>query len=80
MEIKVIGTGCDKCTKLYENTLQAVETLHLDASVEKVEDLMEIVRLGVMTSPSLMVNGKLMVSGHVASAEKIVQLLQKQLP
>lgn len=77
MVIKVIGTGCDKCDKLYENVQAAVEELNLDAEIIKVEDLMEIVTLGVMTSPSLMVDGKLVISGRAAKKEEIVKLLQK---
>ena len=77
MDIKVVGTGCEKCDKLYENTLSAVSQLGLDANVEKVEDLIEIVKLGVMTSPSLMVNGKVIISGRVAKTEEIVKALQK---
>lgn len=77
MIIKVIGTGCDKCDKLYENVQAAVEELNLDAEIIKVEDLMEIVTLGVMTSPSLMLDGKLVVSGRVAKKAEIIKLLQK---
>lgn len=77
MVIKVIGTGCDKCDKLYENVQAAVEELNLDAEIIKVEDLMEIVILGVMTSPSLMVDGKLVISGRVAKKAEIIKLLQK---
>lgn len=75
MEIKVIGTGCDDCARLYENTLEAVEELGIDATVEKVEDLIEIVKLGVMSVPSLMVDGKLLVKGKVASKAKLLELL-----
>ncbi|MCI2058644.1 MAG: thioredoxin family protein [Oscillibacter sp.] len=75
MIIKVLGEGCDKCRQLYENTQAAVAQLGLDAQVEKVEDLMEIVKLGVMTAPSLLVDGKLVVSGHAASTKSIVKLL-----
>jgi small redox-active disulfide protein 2 len=77
MTIKVLGEGCDKCTQLYENTKAAVAELGLEVEVEKVTDLIEIVRLGVMTSPSLMVDGKLVVSGQVASAKTIARLLRK---
>ncbi len=77
MIIKVIGTGCDKCDQLYENTKSAVEELGLNANIEKVEDLIEIVKLGVMSSPSLMVDGKLVVSGRIVSKEKIVELISK---
>ncbi len=76
MNIKVIGSGCDKCDKLYANLKAAVDELALDAEVEKVEDLIEMVKLGVMSSPSLMVDGKLLVSGRVVSKEKIIELLK----
>ena len=77
MHLKVIGTGCDKCDQLYANTKEAVAKLGIEAEIEKIEDLMEIVKLGVMTSPSLMKDGKLIVSGQVVSTDKIVKLLQK---
>lgn len=77
MEIKVIGTGCDKCSRLYENTLLAISRLGVDAQVQKVEALMEIIQLGVMSSPALMVDGKLLVSGQVASVDKIFALLKR---
>lgn len=78
MQIKVIGMGCDKCDALYANTLAAVEKAGITAQVEKVEDLVEIVRLGVMTAPSLMVDGKVVLSGRVATAKAIAALLQKE--
>lgn len=77
LDIKVIGTGCDKCDKLYENTQAALKELGIEANLQKVEDLLEIVKLGVMTSPSLMVNGKLIVSGQVVSKDKIVKHLSQ---
>lgn len=78
MNIKVIGTGCDKCDQLYENVKSAVEELGLSVNIEKVEDLIEMVKLGVMSSPSLIIEGKLVVSGRVVSKEKIIELLNKQ--
>lgn len=77
MNIKVIGTGCDKCDQLYENTKSAIEELGLNANIEKVEDLIEMVKLGIMSSPSLMVDGKLVVSGRIVSKEKIIELISK---
>ena len=77
MEIKVIGTGCDKCDLLYENTQEALRNLGMEANVEKVEDLVEIVKLGVMTSPSLMVDGKLVISGREAKTREIEKLLSR---
>lgn len=76
MDIKVIGTGCEKSDALYKNVQTAIKELDIDAEIEKVEDLIEIVKLGVMTSPSLMVNGKLVISGRVAKKEELVKLLR----
>ena len=78
MDIKVIGMGCDKCDALYANTLAALEKAGITARVEKVEDLVEIVRLGVMAAPSLMVDGKLVLSGRTATVQAIVKLLEKE--
>ena len=74
MEIKVIGEGCEKCDKLYENTCLAAKGLGLEASIDKVEDLMDIVRLGVMTTPSVMVDGKLIISGRVPKVKDIMKM------
>ena len=73
MEIKVIGTGCDKCDRLYENTQEALRNLGMEANVEMVE----IVKLGVMTSPSLMVDGKLLIRGREAKTREIEKLLSR---
>lgn len=77
MNIKVIGMGCKDCDTLYDNVLEAVNELGCDGQVEKVGDLIEIVKLGVMSAPSLMVDGKLVVSGRVAKKNEIIQLLKK---
>ncbi len=77
MVLKVIGAGCPDCGKMYTNTLEAVERLGIQATVEKVDNLVDIVRLGVMTAPSLLKDGELIVSGQVASVDKIMKLLQK---
>ena len=76
MEIKVIGSGCDKCGQLYGNTCEAVKNLNLNARVTKVEDLIEIVMLGVMTVPALMVDGKILSAGRVLKTPEIEKLLR----
>ncbi len=75
MNIKVIGTGCDKCDKLYDNTKLALDELGLNIEIEMVEDLIAMVKLGVMSTPSLMIDGKLVVSGQVVKKEKIIKIL-----
>lgn len=77
MNIKIIGSGCPDCSKLYDNTMEALQELHMEAEVEKIGDLIEIVKLGVLAAPSLMIDGKLVVSGKVAGRKEIVKLLKK---
>lgn len=61
----------NKCSKLFANVEEAVKNTGVKAEILKVEDLMEIVKLGIMVSPSLMINGKLVLSGTVPSVEKL---------
>ena len=78
MVIKVIGTGCEKCARLHQNVQQAVTELGVDAEIRKVEDLVEMVQLGVMSAPSLMIDGKLAVSGRVPSVKALKEILEAQ--
>ena len=78
MVIKVLGTGCEKCTQLYRNVQQTVEELGLDAEIQKVESLLELVQLGVMSTPSMMVDGKLVVSGRVPGVKALAGILRAE--
>lgn len=77
MDIKILGTGCPKCKTLEKITRDVVEQNSIDATVTKVEDIMEIMKYGVMTTPALVVNGKVEIKGRVPSAEEIKQVLTK---
>ena len=77
MDVKIIGEGCPDCSRLYDNTLAALAELGIQADVRKIGDLIEIVKLGVMSAPSLMVDGKLLIAGKVASQKEIVKVLKK---
>ncbi|PLX10058.1 MAG: thioredoxin family protein [Marinilabiliales bacterium] len=77
MNIKVLGTGCAKCKTLEKNTIAAVEEMKLDAVVEKVEDIMDIMKYGVMVTPALVADEKVIVKGIVPSVEEIKSLLSK---
>lgn len=77
MEIKVLGTGCAKCKTLEKVVKEVVEQNGIDAKVIKVENLMEIMKFGVMTTPALVIDGIVMVKGRVPSAEEIKNLLTK---
>lgn len=77
MEIKVLGTGCAKCKSLEKATREAVEKAGIDATVIKVEDIVEIMQFGVMTTPALVIDGEVMVKGKVPSVSEITKLLTK---
>jgi small redox-active disulfide protein 2 len=75
MEIKILGTGCPKCKTLEKLTQEVVTETGIDARVSKVEDIMEIMSFGVVSTPGLVVDGKVRVSGRVPSREEIIKFL-----
>lgn len=77
MEIKILGTGCAKCKSLEKLTREVVAQNGIDASITKVEDIMDIMKYGVMTTPTLVVNGIVEIKGRVPSAEEIKQVLSR---
>ncbi len=76
MIIKVLGTGCSKCGKLEENTKKAIEELKIDASIEKVTDFKKIIKYGVMQTPALVIDDKVLAAGKVLSVEEIKKFLE----
>jgi len=76
VNLKVLGTGCSNCKKLESLTRELVEELNIDAQVEKIEDIEEIMRTGVMSTPALLADGKLVVSGYVPSRDELTTLLE----
>lgn len=77
MEIKVLGPGCPKCKTLEKLTREVVEQNSIQATITKVEDIMEIMNYNVMSTPALVVNGKVEIKGRVPSAEEIKEILAK---
>ena len=77
MDIRILGPGCPNCKTLEKTTREVVEKNGIQATVSKVEDIMEIMQYGVMSTPALVVDGKVVVKGRVPSAEEIKQLLTK---
>lgn len=76
-EIKVLGTGCSKCTTLYDNVKSAVAELGIDATVEKEQDIMKIMEYNVMSTPALVVDGSVLSTGKVLTIEEVKKLLCK---
>ncbi len=75
MVIKILGAGCSKCEKLEKNLRKVLTDSDLDARLENVEELKEIVRYGVMTTPALVVDEKLVSVGKVLSVKELNQIL-----
>lgn len=76
MVIKILGTGCDKCEKMEQNVKIALEELNIDATVDKVAQLKEIVRYGVMSTPGLVIDDKVVSVGKSLSVKEIKKHLQ----
>ena len=79
MEIKILGTGCTNCKNLEKSTYNAVAELDLKASISKVEDIQQIMRYGVMRTPALVVDEKVILYGRVPSVSEIKELLLKTI-
>ncbi len=77
MDIKILGSGCAKCHALERAVRAAVERQGLDATIGKVEDIMEIMAYGVMMTPAMVVDNKVMVKGRVPSEDEIVEMLSR---
>ena len=70
-KIQILGTGCPKCKLLAANTADAVKALGIEAQIEKVEKIMDIMKFGVMTTPALVVDGVVKSAGKVLSPDEI---------
>ena len=77
MEIKILGTGCHKCNALEKLTREVVEQDGINATITKVEDIVEIMKYGVMSTPALVVDEKVQIKGRVPSIDEIRKVLTK---
>jgi len=77
MNIKILGTGCPKCKTLEKLTREVVEQNGIDATITKVEDIIEIMKYGIMTTPALVVDEKVEIKGRVPSLDEIRKVLIK---
>lgn len=71
MDIKVLGTGCPKCKELERRTVNALAELGVAADVEKVTDIKRIMSYGILSTPGLVIDGKVKSSGHIPRPEEI---------
>lgn len=75
--VKILGGGCAKCNQLEEATVDALTTLGMDSTIEHVRDYEKISAYGVMTTPALVVDGKVVSYGRVLKKEEVIDLLKK---
>lgn len=75
MEIKILGTGCPKCKTLEKVTREAVAETGIEATIEKVEDIVKIMGYNIMHTPCLVINGKVVLSGQVPTIIQVKEIL-----
>ena len=75
-KIQILGSGCPKCKKLAENAEAAAKELGIEYQIEKVTNINDIMTFGVMVTPALVVDGKVMVAGKVPAIEQLKEILK----
>lgn len=73
--IKVLGPGCSKCKTMYNNTQEAIKQLGIEATLTKVEELEEMMKYNILTTPVLVIDEQIKVKGRVADVKEIKELL-----
>jgi len=79
MIIKVLGTGCANCKQLERLAKMAVEELNLDAEVQKEEDIVKIMAYGILRTPGLVIDEKVVLSGRLPSKDEVKEIIQKHI-
>ncbi len=75
MKIEVLGTGCPKCNSTEQNVRKALSELSVTAQVEKVTDIQAIIQRGVLSTPALAINGKLVLQGRIPTVDQLKTLI-----
>ena len=73
--IQILGTGCSRCRDLTANAEKAVQELGIEAEIEKVTEIQDIIKFQILMTPGLVINGQVKVAGRVPPVEEIKQLL-----
>lgn len=79
MNIKILGTGCSKCAAMEKTTREAVAKLGITVELEKVEDIAKIMSYGVMSTPALVINEEVKITGKVPNIAKVLEIIQAEL-
>ncbi len=76
MKIQVLGPGCKKCVKTYDMFAKEIKELGIDVELEKIEDINEIMKFNVMTTPAIAINGKIAMAGRTPKVKEVREILQ----
>lgn len=77
--IKILGSGCAKCNNLEKNTVEAIKQMGIEIKIQHITDFSEIAKYGVMTTPALVFNNKVLCFGKVLKTDEIIDLIQKEI-
>ena len=78
LDIKILGSGCANCAKLEKVTKESLAQLGIEAQVEKIEDMQKIMSYGVMSTPALVINGVVKLTGKVPNKARMLEILEKE--
>ena len=79
IDIKILGPGCKNCTTLEENTKAAIKQMGIEASIEKVTDMVQIAGYGILSTPGIVADGKVVSFGKVLKPNDIIKILEKMI-
>lgn len=78
MNIKILGPGCHNCRRLDAYTREALQAVGMTADIEKVEEITEIMSYGILRTPGLVIDGEIVVSGHVPTPDRLAEILRER--
>lgn len=79
LNIKILGSGCPRCHEVAKRTKEVVEELKIDANIEKVTDLKKIMEYKILSTPGLVINGKVVCSGKIPAKSQIKQWIEEEM-
>lgn len=79
MDIKVLGTGCPKCKTLEKMTYDVVQELNIEATISKIDSIVEIMKYGILSTPGLVINEKVILSGRIPEIQELKKLLENNI-
>ncbi len=77
MKVQILGKGCPNCKKTEQNAIQALKNAGIEAEIEKVTDINQIIDFGVTVTPALAIDGEVKFSGKIPTVEEIEKILEK---